>query len=94
MNDRGKINNCGCTVDDHRNSLISIKQHPATTTSQNETFSPYYWSRCNHHIRYGLRMTKTFLDPNKDEIIKARRMRSMRYLVSLQNFKAARKVCG
>ena len=91
--DRGKIKNCGCNIDDHHNSLINTKQHPATTLSQNETFSQFYWSRCNHHIRYGLRIAKIFLDPNKNEVIKARRMRSMRYLVSLQNNKAARKVC-
>jgi len=73
-------------------------RRPSTDTTkvkqqQGVKKTTYYWSDCNDHLKYGMKMTKTFLDPSREDTYRDQRKRSLRHLITLHNNRAARKVC-
>ena len=95
--DRGKIKNCGCTDEKHQQSIKHTLKTSSITDSitdeQKKTKkTTLYWSDCNDHLKYGIKMTKTFLDPSKEDTYNEHRKRNLKHLITIQNNRAARKV--
>ena len=80
--DQGVLEGCQC------DKLVS--QSKVIDVSDPE--DPFYWSGCNRHIKYGMRVARVYMDPNKKNIHLSNKDKNLKTFVTIQNNKAARKV--
>ena len=80
--DQGVLEGCQC------DNLVS--QSKVIDVSDPE--DPFYWSGCNRNIKYGMRVARVYMDPNKKNIHLSNKDKNLKTFVTIQNNKAARKV--
>lgn len=92
--DRGAIQNCGCTknIEKHKKTIFKHVSVAASLTKNKEKKEVSYWTYCTDHLKFSLKMSRTFLDPSREETFNNKTHRSLKKLVVIQNNKVARKV--
>nr|BDP28888.1 WntA protein [Cladonema pacificum] len=80
--DRGVLSNCGCKFSMEQEKVID----------NTDPKKPFYWTFCKSHIKHGMKTSRIFLDPSKDETYIDNFKKNIKKLVVIHNNRAARKI--